>query len=232
MAIQYGHGQIVQTGLVLNLDSADVNSYPGSGTTWTDTSGNENSGTLVNGPTYTSGPAGYIATDGTNDYINFGQKFQYQDQFTAECWVRWTSTPTQTGGCGIYAPIFTNKDYGWNINTNGSNTITWNIYNTTGAANSVTTSGAYLNQWVHIVGYKNGVTMGLYINGSSIGTATLSTNSVYYAGYDCTIGGNHPCGGTNYYMGLRMGAARVYNKVLSPTEISQNFNAQRKRYNI
>jgi hypothetical protein len=232
MAIQYGHGQIVQTGLVLNLDSADVNSYPGSGTTWTDTSGNENSGTLVNGPTYTSGPAGYIATDGTNDYINFGQKFQYQDQFTAECWVRWTSTPTQTGGCGVYAPIFTNKDYGWNLSSNSSNAINWVIYNTSGASNGISASGPYLNQWVHVIAFKNGVTMGLYVNGASIGTVGLSTNSVYYAGYDCTIGGNHPCGGTNYYMGLRMGAARVYNKVLSPTEISQNFNAQRKRYNI
>jgi len=54
MAIQYANGKIVTDGLVLCLNAADKNSYPGSGTTWTDISGNGNSGTLTNGPTFNS----------------------------------------------------------------------------------------------------------------------------------------------------------------------------------
>ena len=42
MATQYAFGQIVTSGLVLCLNAADKNSYPGSGTTWTDLSGNSN----------------------------------------------------------------------------------------------------------------------------------------------------------------------------------------------
>jgi hypothetical protein len=43
---------------------ADKKSYSGSGTTWTDRSGNGNSGTLTNGPTFDSGNGGSIDFDG------------------------------------------------------------------------------------------------------------------------------------------------------------------------
>ena len=52
MATQYAFGQIVTSGLVLAWDVADRNSYPGSGTTIYDVSGNNNHGTLVNGVGY------------------------------------------------------------------------------------------------------------------------------------------------------------------------------------
>lgn len=46
---------LVTDGLVLALDAANPLSYPGSGTTWRDLSGNGNNGTLVNGPTFDIG---------------------------------------------------------------------------------------------------------------------------------------------------------------------------------
>ena len=39
--------RIITQGLSLMLDVADKNSYPGSGTTWIDTSGNNNTGTIT-----------------------------------------------------------------------------------------------------------------------------------------------------------------------------------------
>ena len=56
--------------LILCLDAANTNSYPGSGTTWTDMSGKENDGTLTNGPTFSSDDMGSIVFDGSNDYVN------------------------------------------------------------------------------------------------------------------------------------------------------------------
>ena len=64
--------KIVTQGLVLALDAASNNSYPGSGTTWKDLSGNNNTGTLVNGPTFSSANGGTFILDGSNDYINAG----------------------------------------------------------------------------------------------------------------------------------------------------------------
>ena len=56
-------GSIITSGLILNLDAGNVASYPGSGTTWTDLSGNGNNGTLINGPTFNSSNGGSILFD-------------------------------------------------------------------------------------------------------------------------------------------------------------------------
>jgi hypothetical protein len=53
MATNYNYfGGIVTNGLVLDLDAAKLASYPGTGTAWYDISGNNNNGTLTNGPTF------------------------------------------------------------------------------------------------------------------------------------------------------------------------------------
>lgn len=59
----------IANGLVLNLDAANLKSYPGSGTTWTDLSGSGNHGTLINGPTFNAGAGGQIVLDGVNDAV-------------------------------------------------------------------------------------------------------------------------------------------------------------------
>ena len=69
MAITLGGGSYVTSGLQLYLDSTMASSYPGSGTTWTDLSGNAKHGTLTNGPTYSNGS---IVFDGVDDYVACG----------------------------------------------------------------------------------------------------------------------------------------------------------------
>ena len=69
MSNNYGP-KIVTDGLVLCLDAADQNSYPGSGNTWYDLSGNGNNGTLVNGVGYNSGNLGSLVFGGVDDYVN------------------------------------------------------------------------------------------------------------------------------------------------------------------
>jgi hypothetical protein len=53
MGISYGP-KIVTDGLILSLDAGDTNSYPGSGNTWYDLSGNGYHHTLYNNPTFTN----------------------------------------------------------------------------------------------------------------------------------------------------------------------------------
>ena len=66
----YSGPEIANDGLVLALDAANPRSYPGSGTTWTDLSGNGNNGTLVNVPTYSNANGGSIVFDGVDDYVS------------------------------------------------------------------------------------------------------------------------------------------------------------------
>ena len=58
---------IVTSGLTINLDAGAVSSYPKTGTTWTDLSGNDINSTLVNGPTFDSTNYGSIVFDGVDD---------------------------------------------------------------------------------------------------------------------------------------------------------------------
>lgn len=78
----YRGPHIVTDGLVLALDAANPTSYPGSGTTWRDLSGNNNSGSLVNGPTFNSVNGGSIVFDGSNDYVNIPYAGNTSNSFT------------------------------------------------------------------------------------------------------------------------------------------------------
>ena len=66
MATRYSPA-IVTSGLVLCLDAANPRSYSGTGTTWTDLSGNGYNGTLVNSPTFSQG---VFTFNGSTNYIN------------------------------------------------------------------------------------------------------------------------------------------------------------------
>ena len=66
------YGGMVKDGLVLNLDASRLDSYLRTGTSWKDISGNQNNGTLINGPTFNSNNGGSIVFDGTNDYMTLG----------------------------------------------------------------------------------------------------------------------------------------------------------------
>ena len=64
------YGNIVKDGLILDLDAAKRDSYPGTGTAWNDISGFQYNGTLTNGPTFNPSNGGSIVLDGANDFIN------------------------------------------------------------------------------------------------------------------------------------------------------------------
>ena len=59
---------IVRDGLVLALDAASPRSYPGSGTTWYDLSGNSNDFTISGSPTYSNGE--FTINESQNFYRN------------------------------------------------------------------------------------------------------------------------------------------------------------------
>jgi len=69
------------------MDAGFPASFPnGTGTTWYDVCGNDNNGTLNNGPTWVnSGTTSYLSFDGTDDYITFSQVPTLTNQLTMEC---------------------------------------------------------------------------------------------------------------------------------------------------
>jgi hypothetical protein len=71
MATKYSP-KVVNDGLVLYLDAANTKSYPGSGATWYDLSGNDNNGELIANPEYNTANNGNIILNGSTQYVTCG----------------------------------------------------------------------------------------------------------------------------------------------------------------
>lgn len=235
--------KIVTSGLVLALDAADKNSYPGSGATWYDLTGNGNNGTLINGPSFTNSYKGGIVFDGIDDYAPTGVSsttITPTNSWTVSMWCSLNSYPVVSGtykegilygyayygGLGIYAIALSTGNvvvYGYFRSDTASVTIgpyTW------------TTNAPTMFTLVHISGtgcrfYVNGV----FFNSSSTTggswpnymanpfNLTFSYAGVYGGGSQTYI--NYPI--TAY-------SSNVYTKSLTDAEVLQNYNATKSRF--
>lgn len=219
---------IVSDGLVMFLDAGTPLSYPGSGTTWTDLSGNANNGTLVNGVGYDSANGGSIVFDGTNDYVDLGTStdFNLPGDFSFDAWIRLDTTKANV--------IFNIGDYV------GSSGIVFYAFNNSNNALSVVTNNAVafssgtvpLTTWTHTALVRSGSTNTLYINKTSIGTftnsAAFSGSGNAYLGVDYYNGNL----GNGYFDG-KISSARLYKgKALTAAEVTQNYNALKWRFGL
>jgi len=224
---------IVTDGLVLNLDAGYAPSYPTSGTTWYDLSGNNYDGTLVNGPLYDSGS---IVFDATDDFIdtNFNTNFSTAD-FTLTSWVypefdsalygRPIMTKNGNGGCGIYDFAL---EYG-----RQSNKFSFIMDGGTGNPNLYSTTFSK-NNWYNAVAtreYLGGTNYkcSIYINGSL--NVTTTGNFTGGNGSKMTIGKFVDCNGVGEWLG-KISISGIYNRALTPSEILQNYNAQKSRFGL
>jgi hypothetical protein len=235
---------IVMPGLVLNLDAGITQSYPGSGTTWTDINGlgPNNNGTLTNGPTFNSDNGGSIVFDGVDDFVSGSDTpFRFTNTFTLESTVYFNgnnidgtmigkrngspfnqyalsiySGNPYVGGPGKVVTLFLRPD--------GSSYDT--ILNYT-----LSSAGIY-----NIVATIDSQSQILYINGTAV---TNSTNN--YSGFtfnipgrDVLIGATRNNAGTGIFSPYsgNIYSAKIYNRALSASEVLQNFNAQKGRFGL
>lgn len=217
--------QIITEGLVLHLDAGNPRSYPRSGTAWRDLSRRGNDGTLTNGPTFSTANGGGVVFDGIDDYAIVSNNITPgTGNFTVSVWTYKTET--------------VNNTYIWDFGANGGTLSSgtsispgFRYYNpTSGIGNALYTSGPQhiINTWYNIVisrissvtyFYSNGI---LIVSGSdngNIGSWGTTFNIGRYGGGGYTHKGN-------------ISSILVYNKGLTQSEIQQNFNATRARYNV
>jgi hypothetical protein len=232
MAQEYGPN-IVTDGLVLSLDAADKNSYPGSGTTWSDLSGNGNDGTLTNGPTFDSGNGGSIVFDGSNDYINLPYEDLCKDISTmsyslwfqvaaADARQGLISTHDQSGGSHLDAIEI-------EIQANNNSFVGFRNANTT-FYSAVHSTPYTLNTWHHLTGVITTTQIEYYKNGElvEINASWPDDSLVINSPSETLLLGRY----YTAYLNGKIAISRVYDRALSAKEVSQNFNAQRSRFGI
>jgi len=222
---------IVEEGLVLALDAANTKSYPGTGTTWYDLSGNSNNGTLTNGPTFDSGNQGSIVFDGTDDFVtiphdstqSFSGNFSieaviYPTDNTANCIIQ------KGSGNDYYQEYWLLQDM------RGSNRSFSLIMGKTGntSANYISTGNiSVLNTFHHVIATVNGTTATIYVNNVQEGTGTISnriqSTSALRIGRRvdnfATAEGKIPI-------------VKLYNRALTASEVLQNYNATKSRFGL
>ena len=229
----YGGPDIVTDGLIFALDTANKNSYPGSGTAINDLTVNNTNGTLTNGPTFNSGNAGTIAFDGGDDYIDFGSIISSDplslyglNNFTIEVWVKANGT-----GDGFQRIIDKSSAGGaadgWGI-WFGSTASTNYISLASAGSNLVTsTTSTDFGNWVHYVFTKSGNNYELWMNGVRKETNT-NTTAIPSTTTNCRIGSwNHS---TGRELNGEIATFRIYDTTLSATEVLQNYNATKTRF--
>jgi hypothetical protein len=234
--------------LVAAFDAGNTKSYVGTGTTWNDLSGRSNTGALTYGPTYNSSNGGAIVFDGSNDcvVVNSNAAVLSNTAYTKTVWFYITSFVTNNnlisgGNTGRHAFWLA----GGNTLQAGHNS-TWNTISST--------TSLYSNTWYHAaVTFSTTTGWRLYLNGV-LDSTNASTSTVFSAydvadalfaevpygvGYGATTtflgSGEILLGaygtGSNGFSG-RISNASVYNRVLSATEIQQNYNALAPRFQI
>lgn len=219
---------IVTDGLVLHLDAAIPESYPLSGTTWFDYSGNGRNGTLTNGPTYNSGNGGSISFDGIDDYgiIN---SFPLLAPLSICSWVYKTEHIAWSSILDRYAnETLDALSLGFDSSNGQRMMYMWNNTGSNSWNNRV--SGSLVintNQWYYLCVTATATTANFYVNG--VFDVSRSVGQVIETG-NFYIAVNLP-GGDEYFKG-NISQLSVYNRELSTTEIQQNFNATRKRFGV
>jgi hypothetical protein len=219
---------IITNGLVFNLDAANKDSYPGTGTTWTDLSGNGNNGTLQNGPLFIPNQnSGVLSFDGADDFGTAGSFFTYQ-AFTINLWIRPGSSQT------TYADIIDNSHTGtqnWVCQQNENNLNQYEFV-VLGGGGAFSTTGLFTltsNIWVNLTFTYDGDKVRGYNNGSLFGTGISLGTTINYVAPTFNIG-RWNLGGRNW--NGQYGIVQSYNRALSATEIAQNYNATKTRFGL
>lgn len=211
---------IVTDGLVFYVDAGNEDSYPGSGTTWSDLMGTTD-GSLVGAPTYSSDNGGSMVFDGTDDRVDINNTTLISNTaYTKVAWFRPTALAANNiisgGNMQQHAFWMASTDHTLNAGHN-------NAFTTVGYRPN--NPGNMLNQWwCGAVTFDSTSGWVLYLNGQQVSTSTSTTapsggQRVYIGSYNA-----------GYRFNGDIPVAMIYDRALSATEILQNYNALKNRF--
>jgi len=263
-SISWNSPDIVRDGLVLYLDASTSNSYNrySSAGIWKDVNGNNVTGSLINGPTFSSDIASSINFDGIDDYFevtnrNTNLEFQPTQPYSAFCWFK---GPQITHACLISNLQASSAFPGWDIwfdNDTSPNTIAMHLISTLAGNNGIKVVVNYnyssnQNKWIHFGYTYNGScptnvsdtlnSINFYFNGilytsgkNSTALAGFNTSSEtisYSSNQRFRVASRWALGSVVQQSAVGVSRVEVYNRALSASEVLQNYNATKGRFGL
>ena len=214
----YSGPDITTQGLILSVDAASINSYPGSGTTWYDMSGGGNNGSLVNGVSFLSQNGGTLSFDGTDDVVNVVGNFGTYANYTICYWALRAAENRMPVAGRLSAAFYWYGDNSWYYTHGG---VSGEYYYSKNVS-------IPLNTWGHLCVVYNGANVSIYRQGIYQGQQSTSGTADWSQGLK--IGYWAPGGG--YAWQGNISSVQFYNRALTAEEIAQNFNTQKSRFGL
>ena len=217
-------------GALLYLDAGDTASYPGSGTTWTDLSGNTNNATLNGSPTFTNaGVASYFSFNGIGTQNATTASAKYVQTFTGKTVIVAARMANNSFTAGTFRGLFGTAAGNRNFNTymyapsSGVFQLHYSAGGGGGMSNNLPLS--YMQWFIIAVTHTTGGLVTYYFNGQPIGTNTGVTFTQYV-----NSGNSENVAFTDNYWYGDIGVTAVYGRALNASEIQQNYNALSTKY--
>ena len=197
-------------------------------TTAFDKSGNNNNGTLTNGPRRAIGRLGQaLEFDGNNDYVAIPNtaalQFVGTSAFTISAWINGTS---QAGSVGVvFGKYSGTRGYRLLVDTSNTKKLAFQIRDDTGTSEMFSSDAAIVDGvWTHVTGVFSQGTLSLYIDGTLNKTAAFT--KVLASGTDDARIGESTNSTFTRFLGL-IDDVRVYNRALNEDEIKRLYNMGR-----
>ena len=219
---------IVTSGLLLYADAAY--GYSGSGTTWNDMSSLNNTGTLINSPTWTApGAGGYFSFNGSTQSSQYnsslfntaytGKTVFVASRMNASAW---------TPGLAQYRCMFGstggNRNFNFYMYHDASNLYYLHFSATSGTLSNVIS--VTTNTWYIFAITQSSTTVSYYLNNSLVNAISGQTLGQYL-----TTTNENIAVSDNYWYG-DIGFCAIYSKELTTNELTQNYNAIRGRFGL
>ena len=219
------YGNIVRDGLVLDLDAAKRDSYPGSGTVWRDIAGGVITGSLIGGPTFDPNNGGSIVFNGTNDYVSLNNVPIGSRDFSFDIWIKKSPTIKIEFIMGNYADQGAS---GVMVFIQNGTTVRFRISIGAGSYAEINQNISN-NVWVNLIFTANrtGNMVG-YING----VPTAQSSIISQQGNLGNVDFLSSFYGGAWFLSGSLSSTRVYNRALSAAEVTQNYNALKGRFGL
>lgn len=232
----------VTSGLISHLDAGNSASYPGSGTTWFNLVNSTYDATLANGPSFNNTSPKYFNFNGAGQYaMQTGFPFNgFKSAYTVEIWFKLPSLPTNYIDTPDQDSINATPLYGYQYGSDyqlfvypSGGTTSSNLGvcydDSRGNANHRSAASIGTNQWVQFVQIGNNTQFGYYVNGALDTALKTSSDTGYNMNSNWTIAFD-----ARYFVFgiVDVSIVRIYNRILTSTEVAYNFNGAKNVFGL
>lgn len=228
MATQFAFGKIVTNGLVLALDAADRNSYVSGSTTWRDLASGFSA--LITGPvTPSTGSIPALSYSG-NGWVYISSQTVFTTLTNNFTILGWINPTTFVNAARLFGLGYVNQ---WQLELRGGSLNRLSLNYNNGGGNVFQTSGPTVtaNTWQQVGFVISSSVVNYIYNGQISATGAFTVAGSFVNGNQNYSVGNYNSATDGAYPG-QIASHQVYNRVLTASEILQNYDAQKARFGL